>query len=326
MKKVNLYMLVAIAGIFMASMAIAETYPEGVVSYWKFDDGTGTAATDSVGTNNGTLQNGLESGWTTGIVGGALDLDGIDDYVFVPDDDSLDFTDQMTIEAWFYVDPITLPDQQIVRKEWSYALVPIHNYNLLPPPPPDTFYQSFLVWIYGWHKPYASTNGLLQEQLPVYPPAWHHIVGTYDSAEQKIKIYTDGIFRSDSCWPEPGGGCDSSIRTGPIDVNANPLTIGAAVTGVNIGNPYEGKVDEVAVYNRALTPQEILLHYENGLIGLGYEIPELTCNGFEPPMATAEPCRSRPNSSMVMAPQLPMQISQHRRFFKSFSVPTQLRT
>ncbi|UCD13343.1 MAG: type IV pilin, partial [Thermoplasmatales archaeon] len=71
-----------------------------VVGMWHFDTGSGTIAFDSSGRDNhGTLYYGPQ--WITGVNGTtALSYDGIDDYVEVPDDPSLDITDEITIEAW----------------------------------------------------------------------------------------------------------------------------------------------------------------------------------------------------------------------------------
>ena len=56
--------------------------PSGMVSYWNFDEGTGTTAYDAFGRNNGIFYNGPV--WTTGKVGRALSFDGVDDYVQTP--------------------------------------------------------------------------------------------------------------------------------------------------------------------------------------------------------------------------------------------------
>ena len=58
-------------------------FTHGLVGYWKFDEGSGTTASDSSGYGNtGTLSTGASApGWTTGKVGGALSFDGVDDYV-----------------------------------------------------------------------------------------------------------------------------------------------------------------------------------------------------------------------------------------------------
>jgi flagellin-like protein len=71
-----------------------------LVGMWHFDTGSGTIAIDSSGRDNhGTLYNGPQ--WTAGVNSTtALTYDGIDDYVMIPDESSLDITDEITIEAW----------------------------------------------------------------------------------------------------------------------------------------------------------------------------------------------------------------------------------
>ena len=72
---------------------------EGLVGWWSFDEGSGTIAYDRSGNNNnGTLINGPT--WTQGKVGGALSFDGVDDYVVVPHNSTLNITSSITIMAW----------------------------------------------------------------------------------------------------------------------------------------------------------------------------------------------------------------------------------
>ncbi|UCF13308.1 MAG: type IV pilin [Thermoplasmatales archaeon] len=75
------------------------TTPGVIVGMWHFDTGSGTIAVDSSGRDNhGNLFYGPQ--WTIGINGTALNYDGIDDYVEVPDNPSLDLSDEITIETW----------------------------------------------------------------------------------------------------------------------------------------------------------------------------------------------------------------------------------
>jgi len=78
---------------------ISAACPSGMVSYWNFDETSGTVASDSVGTNNGTLVNGPV--WTTGKVGGALQFNGVDDHVSIPDSQVLrDLTSTFSVSFW----------------------------------------------------------------------------------------------------------------------------------------------------------------------------------------------------------------------------------
>ncbi|GAG43024.1 unnamed protein product, partial [marine sediment metagenome] len=80
-----------------STLALGDT---GLLAHWKFDEGSGTTAYDSVGGNDGTLINGPV--WATGQLDGALEFDGGGDYVDVGDKPSLDITgDQITVMAWF---------------------------------------------------------------------------------------------------------------------------------------------------------------------------------------------------------------------------------
>ena len=80
--------------IFNFYPALAQVPTAGLVAHWAFD---GLAA-DSVGTNNGTLVNGPT--FTTGKIGQALSLDGVDDYVSVPESAGLDIRGSISISAW----------------------------------------------------------------------------------------------------------------------------------------------------------------------------------------------------------------------------------
>jgi parallel beta-helix repeat protein len=85
-------------------LIVVQVKPAGAVAgpmrgLWHFDEGAGTAVYDSSGWNNdGTVYGGAV--WTDGKAGKALDFDGVDDYVEVPDSDSLDVTGKITLEAW----------------------------------------------------------------------------------------------------------------------------------------------------------------------------------------------------------------------------------
>jgi hypothetical protein len=70
----------------------AASYPDGLVSYWQFDNDT---ATDSVGTNHGTING---ASWAEGLVGGALRFDGNNDIVTLP---NISGYGDFTMSAWF---------------------------------------------------------------------------------------------------------------------------------------------------------------------------------------------------------------------------------
>jgi hypothetical protein len=89
---------------------------DSLVSKWKFDENSGIILTDDLGNNNGTL---IDGTWSTGKLGNALSFDGINDYVEIPDNDSLSFGDgsndsPFTITAWINMNDAT--QFQIISK------------------------------------------------------------------------------------------------------------------------------------------------------------------------------------------------------------------
>ena len=72
-----------------SNLSIIKNLQNGLVGYWRFDEGSGSIAYDYSGNgNNGTLINGPT--WVDGILGKALEFDGVNDYVNIPDSSSLD--------------------------------------------------------------------------------------------------------------------------------------------------------------------------------------------------------------------------------------------
>ena len=211
----------------------------GLVAYWPFQEGAGTVTADvSIGGHDGLLSGG--AGWTAGIVGNAVDFDGIDDYVLLP---SIDLSgDEMTIAAWFRSDDLgncgASNDCRIISKAdgtseddhyWMFSTIRSGSATRL----------RFRL------KTGEVTSTLVAESGDITEGEWTHGVAVYDGSE--MRLYKDG---------EPVG---SSPKTGSMATNSG--------IGVNIGrNPdgygkWKGAIDDVRIYDRALTPAEVgILH------------------------------------------------------------------
>lgn len=217
-------------------------YPEGMISYWKFEEGTGPDATDSLGANDGTIKEG--AAWTTGQVGGALEGNYYG-YVEIPDHSSLN-PDVITVEAWVYPRPCS-----------GYRCFVAKNYGSGWSWPYTTYFLEDPCWNNS-DATFSVTigNSRYYVRSPVDPISnqWSHLVGTYDGSI--MRIYINGELMAEN----------DAIPAGPIAKSLYPLHIGRIAN-----NPLIGKVDEVAIYNRALTLEEIQQHYQNGLEGKGYE-------------------------------------------------------
>ncbi|HET6953953.1 MAG TPA: LamG-like jellyroll fold domain-containing protein [Acidimicrobiales bacterium] len=197
--------------------------PPGRVASFGFDEGSGTIAGDRSGSgNDGTVSGAL---WTTGRVGGALSFDGSGDLVTVPDTPSLDLTGGMTIDAWVRpAGPATW--STVVLKERSSGL----SYGLYGAD--------------GDGNPagYARIGGDREVAGPSAAPpgVWTHLAVTYDGAA--LRLYVNGAL------------VRSTSRTGTIATSNDPLAIGGNSAW---GEWFTGEIDEVNIYNRALTAAEV---------------------------------------------------------------------
>jgi len=239
----------AMAVAFTVANAPAQEYPAGMVSYWKFDEGSGTKAYDSVGDNDGTLVNGPV--WISGQVRGALSFDGVDDYVTVPETPSIDFQNEnsFSISFWMKTSSSNPDNMHLLAKHksgyWNGYMFFINNH--------DPGYCTS-----AGHITFYVAAGAMADACsdsPVNDEQWHFITGVYNSITNEVFLYVDGVVQA-----------DVGTRNGNLD-NAENLTIG----GLPGWTSFNGLIDEVAIYNRTLSAKEIQQHYQNGLQGLGYE-------------------------------------------------------
>jgi len=213
-------------------------YPIGLVGYWKFDEGNGIAAGDSSGNNNsGILQNGPV--WGDGKYGKALSFDGIDDYVSVQDSLSLEVTNGITIAAWIY--PVqTDGDRSILGKIFDSDSLGTQAYTLQL----SLNGKLHLAW---WD---STGNGhKLWSTSTVEMNKWSFVVGTYDGSYNRL--YINGQL------------VDLSATSGTIRAatSTSPLRIG--MWWSTFPNYFNGTIDEVMVYNRALSAEEVMALYTN---------------------------------------------------------------
>lgn len=206
----------------------------GLVSCWKFDENGGTTAADSSGYgHHGSLQNGTS--WTTGKSGAALSFDGVDDMVAT--NGVADVTNNFTLSFW------ALPSaSHEIDSESTGGASGTSGQR----------YAFWPAWYDGGHAGAGvsvGTNGVsVYEHAANYMPAtlvypttisnWTHITVVYENKQPKL--YLNGTL----------------VRTGltsPMDyVHLNPHSIGGPVYGY-----YAGRLDEVRVYNRALSAGEV---------------------------------------------------------------------
>jgi len=202
-------------------ISISDPY---LMAWWKLDEISGNTAVDSSGhDNHGTLMG--DPQWVAGQVGGALELDGDGDYVNCGNPSDLNITNYITVTCWIKV--------AAFDKTWETILAKGDNSYRMSrgPADGDSIY-------FGCDGPSGDN---LNAFTDVTDNRWHHVALVYDG-HNKI-IYIDGAE-------------DARMEsTGAINVSSYPLYIGENSQATN--RHLTGLVDDVRVYNKSLTLEEI---------------------------------------------------------------------
>jgi len=227
----------------------------GLVGYWKMDESSWTndcstgTATDSSGNgyNAKSCPNG--TGPTTpaaGKFGNALDLDGVNDYMQPP---TLTYgsTSQITLATWVYLDG-TAPSYT------SYIGTAISCGGSL-------WSGGLTAGVVGTGIYLPMNDGNCHYATGTAPSTggWHHIVGTYDG--KKLRYFVDGAQSSTTqyCWGSCGTGTAETEYVGTHSLSTTQYI------GTSSWDPFghiNGKMDEVRIYNRALSPAEVRQLYD----------------------------------------------------------------
>jgi hypothetical protein len=214
------------------------TLARGLVAAYPFSEGTGITTADVSGwRNNGTLTGGPV--WTTaGLFGNALVFDGFDDRVNVADANVLDLTTAMTLEAWVY--PTVAPSgwRSVVAKEGAGGLV---------------YFLEASAAIFA-NRPTAGvivgeTERDVSGGVRLLPNVWTHLATTYDGAT--LRLYVNGLEVA------------NTPVTGLVTTSRRPLRIGGNSV---FGEYFQGRIDEVRIYNRALSVTEILTDFATPIV------------------------------------------------------------
>jgi Concanavalin A-like lectin/glucanases superfamily/Bacterial Ig domain len=222
---------------------VAAQLQNGLVGYWSFDDGSGIIASDSSGNGNiATLVNGPS--WSTaGEIAGALSFDGVDDYVaFASQAQST-----ISISAWVYAQATPGNVFPRIIDMPGYVLFLAEPSNPKSNPASLGFLSRRSTQDGEWDTP---ANSLAYN-------SWNHLAVVYDSSStsNNADLYINGVKQTISKISSPQGTQTANEGAGIIG-NRIPLNRG-----------WNGLIDELRVYNRALSAAEIVSLYDQGNSG-----------------------------------------------------------
>jgi serine/threonine protein kinase/Flp pilus assembly protein TadD len=200
---------------------------ERLVARWRLDEDSGSTAADSSGSGcSGILVGSPQWQPSDGKVGGALEFDGYGDYIRIEHESIFDFVDEITIAAWVKIAAVPVDWTPIVTKGNSaWRLTTYRAQNKFH------FFVSGVGFGSSW----------VDGKRTVDTGEWHHVTGTYDGAN--IRLYVDGVEDQASSY------------SGRMTSNDFDVCIGA--NSEKPGRYWKGCIDDVRIYNYALSPQDI---------------------------------------------------------------------
>jgi len=204
---------------------------QGMVAWWRLDEGTSANSTDTTG-NGHTITNFSGPAWTNG-PNGSAGLYFSNTYAGVASSALLTNVPQLSISVWIMITGNGVDFPRIVAKRDSassgYGLLKLDGTNN------GIFFT-------------CVTAGTGPTSVQLSRNAWHHIAATFDGSAERI--YSDGNL-------------DASTSVSGITTATHILTIGGDTLAPNTSR-FDGLIDDVRIYNRALSAAEVYWLAKNG--------------------------------------------------------------
>jgi hypothetical protein len=229
--------------------------PTGLISWWPGDGNTD----DVFAGHDGTILGGM--GFEPGMVGDAFSADGVDDYIQVPNTGGVfDLVSQWSIHAWVF--PRSLAIQGVIVSKMSFVgnritfALTLEGGDRDCSPGPGAFTLRA-------HLERASDDRdfwfCAQDHLP---ELWYHVVAVYDGND--MIIYVDGVEES-----------RNTIGSVISYASSDPLMIGIRRPNTDT-QIFDGLLDEVALWNRGLSGEEVRAIFDAGSAGMCQPVPPPT--------------------------------------------------
>jgi hypothetical protein len=210
-----------------------------LVGHWKFDEGSGTIAYDSSGNGNDGTFNG-DPQWVAGYFGTALEFDGSGDWLDCGSDPSLSISGAVTMTAWIKVNT-----QNADHKVGGNQNNANGGYKM-------TVYSNNKV---EFEIRTSSNSAVLNRDVAggtvLQTGQWYHVTGVYSLEDGYIRTYVNGVLDRELATTQALG-----VSPGPFRIGCEPFTTASY--------NFNGVMDDVRVYNHALSEGEILGAMEGG--------------------------------------------------------------
>ncbi|MEU0796615.1 LamG-like jellyroll fold domain-containing protein [Amycolatopsis sp. NPDC005961] len=194
------------------------------VGAWRLDEGAGAIAHDTAGSHDATLTG--SPAWVPGVTGTALQLDGASQYAQTSGP-VLDTTGNYSVSAWVRLDH---------TGSWATAVSQDGD-------PSSGFYLQYSAA--DDRLAFSTSSGRALSDAAPQAGRWYHLTGVHDADAGTYVLYVDGVAQAKT-WTQLTG-----------DAAPGPLAIGRAVSGGRHSDFWPGGVDDVVVWNRALTAADI---------------------------------------------------------------------
>jgi hypothetical protein len=226
----------------VAQIDVNGSLTEGLVGWWKFDETDGTVASDSSGNgNDGNLMGGPT--WTSGKIGGALSFDGVNKYVDVGNSSMLNPSESMSITCWFLPSEIS---------DYVYGTPLVTRYVAGTDFSRKSYFLNF--------------SSLGEPQYYLYNGS-----STTASAKSQIVLLSDQYYFIAVAYSTLGGSMYlNNVKVAELELGELTSIMQSSVStriggwGHNDWPEFKGIIDEVRIYDRALSAFEVKALYELG--------------------------------------------------------------
>jgi len=228
--------------------------PPGMTHYWHLDE-TGPPYIDAYSGDNATCSSCPTA--VSGILGGALDFDGVNNHVDIPDDNTFDWSaaSSFSIEFWIQSNGCSCTEtgyncnQVIIGRQSAASGGWWIGVNCQ-----TTYGATGYLRCYFGGADFPSTTFVGDNQ-------WHHVVFQFDNSASEYRLYVDGAL-------------DNSLSAAGQDRSGSgPISLGYFASAFQ----YAGNLDEIALYDSVLSLSDIQAHYNSGA-------GEVYCSGDQAPV------------------------------------------